>query len=51
VREQTLAKVFFDLNSVFVDRNCLAWDKGALVSGLLEGHRVCLVDRNHGQHG
>ncbi len=38
LKEQTLAKVAFYLDGKLVDRDCLAWDKGALVAGLLEGH-------------
>ena len=39
LKEQTLAKVAFYLDGKLVDRDCLAWDKSALVVGLLEGHK------------
>ncbi len=39
VKGQTLTEVFLYLDSIFVDRDCLAWDKSALVVGLLEGHK------------
>ena len=39
MKDQTLTKVFLYLDGILVDRDGLTWDKGALVSGLLEGHK------------
>jgi hypothetical protein len=39
VKGRTLTEVFLYLDSILVDRDCLAWDKSALVVGLLEGHK------------
>jgi len=38
MKDQTLTKVSLYLNSILVDRDSLTLDKGALVTGLLEGH-------------
>ena len=40
MKGRTLTEVFLYLDSIFVDRDCLAWDKSALVVGLLEGHKL-----------
>lgn len=40
MKDQTLTKVSLYLDGILVDRDSLTWDEGALVSGLLEGHKV-----------
>ena len=49
MKDQTLTKVSLYLDSILVDRDSLAWDKGALVAGLLEGHKEFTWDRNQKQ--
>ena len=38
MKDQTLTKVSLYLNGILVDRDSLTLDKGAFVTGLLEGH-------------
>ena len=40
VKDQTLAKISLHLDRILVNRDCLTWDKGTLVGGLLEGHNL-----------
>lgn len=49
MNDQTLTKVSLYLDGILVDRDSLAWDKGALVTGLLEGHKEFTWDRNQKQ--
>jgi hypothetical protein len=47
VKNHTLTKVSLHLDSILVDRDCLTRDKGALVAGLLEGHKVFVSFDRH----
>jgi hypothetical protein len=46
VKDPTLTEVSLYLDSILVDRYFLAWDKSALVAGLLGGHKeMTLLDK------